>query len=329
MNTTFWDVGTWLKTGIGPVAAFKNALVRAEALAEPVTAVPPRSAMGEFLGNLRAAPRQQLGERLLLLAARESAEELLLEPDQPPRMRLHGKVRVLDGPLLTSDQVGVWNWQRWASKDFDALHAQGMKALMIDLLKRPEVEQTIRRALLGTGLVDAVYGLWDIVNNLTRLRPSKRERYRVTIFGSARTQATKLEYQQAVEFARKIADAGFMVITGAGAGIMDRYPSLRMGILECGFGKFVFGGNAGQEQVVTGGRSFLLDTIRDLPEVRIMNIRYDEANRFGAARAQRLGTGVFVVCGQNAARGGIFDYWGCPATIRENVLTEIKNLITT
>ncbi len=43
---------------------------------------------------------------LLLLAAQENAEELLLEPDQPPRMRLHGKVRVLDGPLLTSDQVG-------------------------------------------------------------------------------------------------------------------------------------------------------------------------------------------------------------------------------
>jgi Tfp pilus assembly ATPase PilU len=42
---------------------------------------------------------------LLLLAAQESAQELLLEPDQPPRMRLHGKVRVLDRPLLTSDQV--------------------------------------------------------------------------------------------------------------------------------------------------------------------------------------------------------------------------------
>ena len=42
---------------------------------------------------------------LLLLAVQETAEELLLEPDQPPRMRLHGKVRVLDGPLLTSDQI--------------------------------------------------------------------------------------------------------------------------------------------------------------------------------------------------------------------------------
>jgi len=43
---------------------------------------------------------------LLRLAARERAEELLLEPDLPPRMRLHGRVRVLDGPLLTGDEVG-------------------------------------------------------------------------------------------------------------------------------------------------------------------------------------------------------------------------------
>ncbi|MEW6303200.1 MAG: LOG family protein [Verrucomicrobiota bacterium] len=44
---------------------------------------------------------------------------------------------------------------------------------------------------------------------------------KVTIFGSARTQASKVEYQQAVEFARKIAEAGYMVITGAGPGIMQ------------------------------------------------------------------------------------------------------------
>lgn len=42
---------------------------------------------------------------LLLLAVQENAEELLLEPDQPPRMLLHGKVRVLDGPLLAGAQV--------------------------------------------------------------------------------------------------------------------------------------------------------------------------------------------------------------------------------
>src|SRR5215468_3744570 len=43
---------------------------------------------------------------------------------------------------------------------------------------------------------------------------------KVTIFGSARTQSSNPEYKQAVDFARKIADAGFMVITGAGPGIM-------------------------------------------------------------------------------------------------------------
>jgi uncharacterized protein (TIGR00730 family) len=44
---------------------------------------------------------------------------------------------------------------------------------------------------------------------------------KVTIFGSARTQPDKLEYQQAVGFGRKIVEAGFMVITGAGSGIMQ------------------------------------------------------------------------------------------------------------
>ena len=44
---------------------------------------------------------------------------------------------------------------------------------------------------------------------------------KVTIFGSARTQQSKIEYKQAVEFARKITAAGFMVITGAGPGIMQ------------------------------------------------------------------------------------------------------------
>lgn len=44
---------------------------------------------------------------------------------------------------------------------------------------------------------------------------------KVTIFGSARTQPTKQEYQQAVEFGQKIVQAGFMVITGAGPGIMQ------------------------------------------------------------------------------------------------------------
>ena len=41
---------------------------------------------------------------------------------------------------------------------------------------------------------------------------------------------------------------------------------------------------------------------------------------------RELGTGLFVVCGQNSQRGGIFDYWGCPAELRGNVLKEITKL---
>jgi uncharacterized protein (TIGR00730 family) len=44
---------------------------------------------------------------------------------------------------------------------------------------------------------------------------------KVTIFGSARIEPGRKEYQQAAEFGRKIAQAGFMVITGAGPGIMQ------------------------------------------------------------------------------------------------------------
>ncbi len=53
-----------------------------------------------------------------------------------------------------------------------------------------------------------------------RLFAPYADKRKVTIFGSARTQATKPEYQQALEFGQKISAAGFMVITGAGGGIM-------------------------------------------------------------------------------------------------------------
>jgi len=54
-----------------------------------------------------------------------------------------------------------------------------------------------------------------------RLFAPYNNKRKVTIFGSARTKPDKLEYQQAVEFGRKIAQAGYMVITGAGPGIMQ------------------------------------------------------------------------------------------------------------
>lgn len=47
------------------------------------------------------------------------------------------------------------------------------------------------------------------------------DRRKVTLFGSARLRPDRVEYQQAVEFGKRMAAAGFMVITGAGPGIMQ------------------------------------------------------------------------------------------------------------
>jgi hypothetical protein len=43
---------------------------------------------------------------------------------------------------------------------------------------------------------------------------------------------------------------------------------------------------------------------------------------------QVFGTGVFVVCGQNSANGGIFDYWGCPLALKDAVIAEVKKLVS-
>ncbi len=48
-----------------------------------------------------------------------------------------------------------------------------------------------------------------------------RHRRKISIFGSARTPAEHPNYKSAAEFGKLCADVGFMVITGAGAGIME------------------------------------------------------------------------------------------------------------
>ena len=67
----------------------------------------------------------------------------------------------------------------------------------------------------------AILGLWDIVNNLTRLRPSRRERYRVTIFGSARVQPGTFVYEETKRVAAALAEMGCDIITGGGPGLMQ------------------------------------------------------------------------------------------------------------
>lgn len=70
-------------------------------------------------------------------------------------------------------------------------------------------------------LVKSVFGLWDIVNDLTRLRPSKRGRYRVTIFGSARAQPGTYVYDEVKRVAAALAEMGCDIITGGGPGLMQ------------------------------------------------------------------------------------------------------------
>lgn len=41
---------------------------------------------------------------------------------------------------------------------------------------------------------------------------------------------------------------------------------------------------------------------------------------------KELGTGVFVTCGYNGRRGGIYDYWGVPAEVGEAALDAVRRL---
>jgi uncharacterized protein (TIGR00730 family) len=66
-----------------------------------------------------------------------------------------------------------------------------------------------------------VLDLWKIVNKLTRLRPSKRERYRVAIFGSARAQPGTFVYEEVKRLAGAFASMGCDIVTGGGPGLMQ------------------------------------------------------------------------------------------------------------
>lgn len=70
-------------------------------------------------------------------------------------------------------------------------------------------------------LVASVLGLWEVVNNLTRLKPSRRDRYRVTIFGSARTRPGDFAYLETRRVAAALAEMGCDIITGGGPGLMQ------------------------------------------------------------------------------------------------------------
>lgn len=77
-------------------------------------------------------------------------------------------------------------------------------------------EEAVRQVL-----AKSIVGLWDVVNTLTRLRPSRRERYRVAIFGSARAQPGTAVYEEVKRAAAAFAEMGCDIVTGGGPGLMQ------------------------------------------------------------------------------------------------------------
>ncbi len=87
-----------------------------------------------------------------------------------------------------------------------------------------EMVATVRSFLGdGTSILDlkiASQALREMRDAFRVFAPYRQMR-KVSCFGSARTQPTEATFRVAQEFARRIADEGFMVITGAGPGIME------------------------------------------------------------------------------------------------------------
>jgi len=77
-------------------------------------------------------------------------------------------------------------------------------------------EEAVKEILSKT-----VLDLWKVVNNLTRLRPTKRERYRVAIFGSARARPGTFVYDEVKRIAAAFASMGCDIVTGGGPGLMQ------------------------------------------------------------------------------------------------------------
>jgi uncharacterized protein (TIGR00730 family) len=95
-------------------------------------------------------------------------------------------------------------------------------------------EAAVKQILVGT-----IQGLWETVNTLTRLRPSKRDRYRVTIFGSARAAPGTFVYAEVKRVAAALAELGCDVVTGGGPGLMQAANEGAAGVSATGLNRSV------------------------------------------------------------------------------------------
>jgi uncharacterized protein (TIGR00730 family) len=94
--------------------------------------------------------------------------------------------------------------------------------------KSTELLREILTTAVKLGMESSATGDLKLVNDaLKELRYSfkifspYRDVKKVIIFGSARAKRTSAEYKMAEEFARKLTAKGYMIVTGAGSGVME------------------------------------------------------------------------------------------------------------
>jgi len=67
----------------------------------------------------------------------------------------------------------------------------------------------------------ALMELWRTANTLSRIRPPKAKRYRVTVFGSARIRPDDALYLEVKELSRRLSALGCDIVSGGGPGLMQ------------------------------------------------------------------------------------------------------------
>lgn len=67
----------------------------------------------------------------------------------------------------------------------------------------------------------ALLELWDVANELSRIRLAQQAYYRVCIFGSARINREDPLFADVRELARQLASRGCDIVTGGGPGLME------------------------------------------------------------------------------------------------------------
>jgi uncharacterized protein (TIGR00730 family) len=70
-------------------------------------------------------------------------------------------------------------------------------------------------------LETALFDLWRTASTLSVLLPPRSDRYRVTVFGSARVQKTDALYGEVKTLASRLSSMGCDIVTGGGPGLMQ------------------------------------------------------------------------------------------------------------